>query len=334
MVQTNSPGSVASVAEAPYDAFKCGWLNPGNAAASDGAYASITDKKFDTGANSHVLYATGFGFTIPLTATITGIELHYERYYSAGGISDALVQIVKGGTRGGDNKSTGSAWNGTDTVVTFGGAADLWGQTWTPAEINAGDFGIAVAATATSDDSDAHIDHLSIVVHYSTNVVTAPSVDNDSGASGIASTNAVLNGEVTDTGGDTPAVTIYWGPTDGVTTPSAWSNSINMGLQATTFSSGVSGLLPDTTYYYRCYATNSAGEAWAPATTNFTTLTNQHTGFGLGTFQLRATDLVLAAFVQGLVNGSQCLQQCRSLALRQRQELANSFILRYQREAP
>ena len=38
------------------------------------------------------------------------------------------------------------------------------------------------------------------------------------------------------------------------------------------FSSNVSNLLYGLTYYYRCYASNQWGTAWAPATTNFTTL--------------------------------------------------------------
>ncbi|MBS3742066.1 MAG: hypothetical protein KGY74_08100, partial [Candidatus Cloacimonetes bacterium] len=100
---------------------------------------------------------------------------------------------------------------------------------------------------------------------------TAPTVTNASGASGINATSATLNGEVTDTGGENPTVTIYWDETDGGTTPGNWDQNINKGTQAGTFSSAISDLSPITTYYYRCYAENSAGSDWANSTEQFTT---------------------------------------------------------------
>jgi hypothetical protein len=108
----------------------------------------------------------------------------------------------------------------------------------------------------------------------STNFVarTAPSIDNAVGASGITAGSAILNGNVISTGGAPTTVVIYWGPTDGNNDSAAWSNSIDMGvISAGLYASGVSGLTTNTTYYYRCWASNAAGITWAPASTNFTT---------------------------------------------------------------
>jgi hypothetical protein len=103
-------------------------------------------------------------------------------------------------------------------------------------------------------------------------VTLPPTVTNSTGASNIASTSATLNGEVTNTGGQNSTVHIYWGPTDGGTTPGSWAHNVDLGVKAAgTFYTDISSLTTSTTYYYRCYAVNSAGGNWAASTTSFTT---------------------------------------------------------------
>ena len=70
-------------------------------------------------------------------------------------------------------------------------------------------------------------------------------------ATNIISSGATLNGEVTNTGGQSPDITLYWGDNDGGTTPGSWENAIPLGPQATIFSANISGLTATTTYYYR-----------------------------------------------------------------------------------
>ena len=102
---------------------------------------------------------------------------------------------------------------------------------------------------------------------------SAPTVTNSTGASNIASTSARLNGEVTSTGGENPSVTVYYGTTDGGTTPGSWANHVDLGAKGQEiFSTDVSNLTPNTSYYYRCYAINSAGPDWADTSAQFTTL--------------------------------------------------------------
>jgi len=67
-------------------------------------------------------------------------------------------------------------------------------------------------------------------------------------------------------------VVVYWGTGDGATDKAAWSNATSLGaLPEGPFSRGVTELHANQTYYYRSYATNAGGHAWADSTTNFTT---------------------------------------------------------------
>jgi len=100
-----------------------------------------------------------------------------------------------------------------------------------------------------------------------------PTVDNANGATNVLAVSAVLNGTLTSTGGLPTQVYVYWGETDGGTNFGNWGNTNNLGTNAAgPLSLIVTNLMPNQTYYYRFYATNSAGAAWANATTNFTTL--------------------------------------------------------------
>jgi hypothetical protein len=119
---------------------------------------------------------------------------------------------------------------------------------------------------------------------------TAPTVTNSTGASNISDTGARLNGEVTSTGNASTSVTIYWGPADGGTTQGSWANSVPLGAKpAGTFYTDISSLTASTTYYYRCYATNSVGSAWAASTASFTTNAHSTTSKLIGADDITAT---------------------------------------------
>jgi len=140
------------------------WSNPGNAAASDNLRASATAVVMVT---TQALRATNFGFGVPLDAVITGIEVRVERSSALGLSNDAAVRIVKNGALAAAERAGAAAWPTTagEAVATYGGTSDLWGETWTPAEINDSGFGAAVAASVALSDV-AQVDHLAITVHY------------------------------------------------------------------------------------------------------------------------------------------------------------------------
>lgn len=143
------------------------WGDPSNAGASDDSYA--TRGLGMSGGFSNYLKATNYGFAIPAGSTINGIEVFVERKGSqADTVKDYRVRAVKGGATGSTDKASATYWPTSDGSATYGGAADLWGETWTADDINDAGFGAALAAV--NDDAiaerTASVDHISITVHY------------------------------------------------------------------------------------------------------------------------------------------------------------------------
>lgn len=142
------------------------WTAPGNAASSNNAYATAS---LGNGVATHYLKATGFGFAIPATATINGIEANVERSASnSGSVRDYSVKLVKGGTVTGTSYAdTSSSWSTTDIYKTYGGQTDLWGATFTPADINSANFGLAFSARQSGGGTrTARVDYVNITVYY------------------------------------------------------------------------------------------------------------------------------------------------------------------------
>lgn len=98
------------------------------------------------------------------------------------------------------------------------------------------------------------------------------SVDNGGGATAVTQTSATLRGTMLG-GFPTPSVYICWSTANTPSTSTGdWQHVEAMGEQSGAFSTNLTGLLANQTYYYRCYAINIYGEDWADEVTNFTTL--------------------------------------------------------------
>jgi hypothetical protein len=90
----------------------------------------------------------------------------------------------------------------------------------------------------------------------------------------VAATSVSMEGNLTSWGGEPCDIRIYYGTTDGGTTASAWQKSYEVGKRAQgSFSQSVGDLVPQTAYYYRVRAFNSAAPAgvWASSGDSFTT---------------------------------------------------------------
>ena len=123
------------------------------------------------------------------------------------------------------------------------------------------------------------------VLNQSLNAPTNLSVANLP-VSQLTASNAVINGRIAQGiyGSEQANVWVYWGKQDGGTNRNNWEQATNLGINRTfnpaTFSAGLTNLLPRTNYFYRYYASNSLGEAWAPFTTQFTTAVLNTNDFG------------------------------------------------------
>jgi hypothetical protein len=130
-----------------------------------------------TSQTTEYLRVTDFDFAIPSGATIDGIEVSVERSRTGGtaGNNDHTIQLTKDGTsRVGSNKAVAGSWPlTTDGVAAYGGAADLWGTTWTDSEINASTFGVHVRGqNGASGGPTLRVDHVTITVTYTESAPT------------------------------------------------------------------------------------------------------------------------------------------------------------------
>ena len=148
------------------------WLNPTNILAHDNVYATASIGGKSAEATGY-LQGTGYGFAIPGGATISGITVTaYVKASSPpnGSVLDSNVTLLKAGVLTGDNKANPNLWptTPTSTPVVYGGPMDLWGTTWTPADINNSNFGIAMQAIIRPilGTEEAFVDYISITVSY------------------------------------------------------------------------------------------------------------------------------------------------------------------------
>jgi len=154
------------------------FTNPQRACASDNNYSSAAASLFVPSGTTEYLITSGHGFALPLTATITGIEVRVERRATGNTsilgvpvsyVTDHTVRLVRNGVLVGDNKATSSHWSSSEITITYGGVNDDWGLTWYPADINAGNFGVAFSAELNGLLTwypAVQVDGITITVHY------------------------------------------------------------------------------------------------------------------------------------------------------------------------
>lgn len=155
-----SPGTVVN--DASFGIIP--WLEPEEAEISDNVYARLPGLRL--GATSQYLKATNFGFTVPTGAIIDGIKVDIERYAnSADLVSDNRVRIVKAGAIQSTDRKKAGFWPTFQAYYIYGSITDLWGTSWTAAQINASNFGI-VLAIIDAVGAIAYVDHFRIKVYY------------------------------------------------------------------------------------------------------------------------------------------------------------------------
>lgn len=117
-----------------------------------------------------------FGFAIPTNATINGIQVEVKWSDNAdpGLAGDHGVVVGKNEATIGVEKTPlappalGVPCGAAQTLTSFGGATDLWGLTWTPAEINAADFTVRIRKSILGAEHGLYINWIRVTVDYTT----------------------------------------------------------------------------------------------------------------------------------------------------------------------
>lgn len=152
------------------------WNTPANAQTSNNVRATASGIVALLSTDyTNYLVSTGYGFSIPVTAIICGIEVIVERRQQGviigSSVNDNALRIVKNGIITGTNHSSGVSWPSGDQTITYGSPTDLWGTTWTAADINNANFGVASVSAALNAGLaslflSAEIDQVLIRVYY------------------------------------------------------------------------------------------------------------------------------------------------------------------------
>jgi len=177
MIGPNNPSAATESAAGCLSCPGSDWTNFANVYANDMANVSTQMTAFPSCFQtacfySRDLYATGFGFAIPATATIAGIVVEIKKNSATATttmpIRDSVVSLMTSpGTLVGQNKRLMTPWPSISTYSTYGNSTDLWGTAWTPAEINNTGFGVALKAKNVSNTlQSAFVDHIRITVYY------------------------------------------------------------------------------------------------------------------------------------------------------------------------
>ncbi|HEY7019422.1 MAG TPA: hypothetical protein VH297_13230 [Gaiellaceae bacterium] len=159
----------ASGPRQPTAASGTSWTSATNVYTSNNSYATYS---VAAGGTTNALSATGFGFSIPSTAIVRGIQVNIERKAgSTSTLKDYDVYIKKASCTDpcGSDRADGNYYGTSDSTVTHGDTDDLWGKTWTASDINSSSFGVyyRIHNYSSSSSVTASVDQITITVTYS-----------------------------------------------------------------------------------------------------------------------------------------------------------------------
>lgn len=137
------------------------WVDPDNAFANDGDYATSSEDNEDQG-------YMDFNLAVPDPAIIVGIEVQVEARSEDDEGCQLLIRIS--GEDGPFTTFRSVDLTDEDTTYTVGGADDLWENTWLPSDFSDDNFVLEVRndddEAECNTNSDAFLDVVAVRVHY------------------------------------------------------------------------------------------------------------------------------------------------------------------------
>jgi hypothetical protein len=179
------------------------WSNPEYITSPDHFYASAIVQEGDS--ITHYLKGIDYGFAIPDEAMINGITVNINRKSDGNSIHirDYIVRLVNHYSFVGENKAeVATNWPSSMAAACYGGATDLWGTSWTPADINSPGFGVALSVINRDHFNDliASVDYMQITIAYTVRVNPTLSLTNSplvyNGSTQVAIINSSVEGIV------------------------------------------------------------------------------------------------------------------------------------------
>lgn len=148
------------------------WMNTSNITSSNDSRADAGTMDADSGDMTNWLTAKNFGFSIPADSTIDGISVDVEGFADRDDILHENLVAIKDGTIREDGTDLAAIAGypdfseDVDEVVSFG--PSLFNLTWSPSDIDATNFGVALRVQHDNDhyDSDVYVDSIALTVNY------------------------------------------------------------------------------------------------------------------------------------------------------------------------
>jgi hypothetical protein len=171
----SGPNSPATSSNVPFTGSDYSFSNPLNILANDGNNAVASSILSFSSKQTDYLQAEGFGFNISTAATICGIEVNVVKsaanvLLNLATVTDYNVRVMKNGAPIGTNLADGTTqWSSSDVNTSYGGTNELWGTTWSPTDINSGNFGFSISAEIQGTVAlfpSARINFISMTVYY------------------------------------------------------------------------------------------------------------------------------------------------------------------------
>ncbi len=163
------------------------WTTPWNAVGNT-TTTSANGIIVDRNINTNTLALTNFNLAaagLPSSGIIiNGIQIDVEWMVASNRVRDARVQLTKdGSTWIGTNLANNAAWPTTKSITTYGWATNLWGTTWTPADLLSPNFGVLLQYVNTRN-RNRRIDVYRVMITIDYTIVNTPvlsvtNVEND-----------------------------------------------------------------------------------------------------------------------------------------------------------